>query len=119
MTRPVGILRDPRSRLPNLRSAARRLLAVVATGWLAGLATTGARAEEPIRLTVSGGLAGVSQCIQRERPFRAREIAARSHGRLVASLRPFDAGSPRGADRLQLMRLGVVPLGIPAADRTA
>lgn len=62
-------------------------------------------------MSVVGGLAGVSQYTQLEQPFWQTEIAARSGGRLAATIRPFDASGLRGDDMLQLIRLGVVPFG--------
>ncbi|MFE1597673.1 TRAP transporter substrate-binding protein [Methylobacterium sp. ID0610] len=93
----------------GLRSrAARWLLAALAA---AGAASGPARAEEPVRLRIVGGLAGVRQFTQFEEPFWAREMAARSGGRIEASIHPFDRSGLRGEDMLQLMRLGVVPFG--------
>lgn len=111
--RPV---RDLRSVCADvLASPVRRLRATAVSGLLAGLLAglpvSGARAQEPIRLAVVGGLAGVSQYTQLERPFWQAEIAARSGGRLAATIRPFDASGLRGEDMLQLIRLGVVPFG--------
>ncbi len=91
------------------RTAA-RLAACVASLVLC-LPAPGARAEEPVRLTVVGGLAGVSQYNQLEQPFWQTEIAERTRGRLTASIRPFNESGLRGEDMLQLMRLGVVPFG--------
>ena len=76
-----------------------------------GLASAVVRGEEPLRLQIVGGLGGVSQYTQLERPFWEQEIARRSDGRIVATVRPFDGGGLRGQEMLQLMRLGVVPFG--------
>lgn len=78
---------------------------------LMGLAPAGVHGEEPLRLQVVGGLGGVSQYTQLEQPFWEQEIARRSDGRIVATVRPFDGGGLRGQEMLQLMRLGVVPFG--------
>lgn len=67
--------------------------------------------EDHIRLSIVGGLAGVTQFSKFERPFWEQEIAQRSHGRVTATIRPFDGGGLRGQEMLQLMRLGVVPFG--------
>jgi len=75
------------------------------------LGATGLQAEEPIRLRIVGGLAGVTQYTQLEQPFWQSEIGRRSGGRVVATIRPFDASGLRGQEMLQLMRLGVVPFG--------
>lgn len=74
---------------------------------------TAARAEdgEPIRLQIVGSLAGISQYTDHEEPFWSREIAAMSHGRVVATINPFDRSGLRAQEMLHLMRLGVVPFG--------
>ncbi|MGY2051019.1 TRAP transporter substrate-binding protein [Methylobacterium sp. JK268] len=69
------------------------------------------RAQEPVRLRVVGGLGGIRQFTQFEAPFWELEIAARSGGRIAASIHAFDRSGLRGEDMLQLMRLGVVPFG--------
>jgi len=70
-----------------------------------------ARADEPIRLQIVGGLAGISQYTQLEKPFWLSEIGPRSGGRIAATIHPYDASGLRGQEVLQLMRLGVVPFG--------
>jgi TRAP-type C4-dicarboxylate transport system substrate-binding protein len=104
--RPVRTLR---ARF-GLGRRALRACAAAAAG-LAGLAAAGAQAQEPIRLSVIGGLGGVSQYTQLEKPFWQTEIATRSGGRLAATIRPSDGSGLRGEDMLQLIRLGVVPFG--------
>lgn len=64
-----------------------------------------------VRLSIVGGLAGVSQYTKLEQPFWESEIGQRSGGRIKATIRPLDAGALRGQEMLQLMRLGVVSLG--------
>lgn len=68
-------------------------------------------AEEPIRLQIIGGLAGVTQFTKIEQPFWQSEISALSAGRISATIRPLDAGGLRNQEMLQLMRLGVVSFG--------
>lgn len=70
-----------------------------------------ARAEEPVKLQIIGGLAGVTQYTQIEQPFWQSEIQALSGGRVTATIRPLDAGGLRNQEILQLMRLGVVSFG--------
>lgn len=70
-----------------------------------------AAAPDPVRLSIVGGLAAVTQFTKLEKPFWEKEITERSSGRIVATIRPFDAGGLRGQEMLQLLRLGVVPFG--------
>jgi TRAP-type C4-dicarboxylate transport system substrate-binding protein len=93
------------------------LLTVI--GLLVCIAST--RADEPVRLNVVGGLAGVSQYTKLEEPFWRERIEALSHGRIQATIQPFDRSGFRGEEMLPLMRLGVIPfgtalLGVAAAD---
>lgn len=67
--------------------------------------------DEPIRLQVVGGLAGVTQFTRLEQPFWEREITDLTGGRIIATIKPNDGGGLRGQEMLQLMRLGVVPFG--------
>jgi TRAP-type C4-dicarboxylate transport system substrate-binding protein len=90
-------------------------------GWLvalAGLAAmvlvalgAAARADEPVRLKVVGGLAGVSQYERLEKPFWEHRIEALSGGRIQAEIHAFDRSGLPGQEMLQLMRLGIVPFG--------
>jgi TRAP-type C4-dicarboxylate transport system substrate-binding protein len=68
-------------------------------------------AQPTVRLSIVGGLATVTQFTKFEKPFWEQEITARSNGRIVATIRPFDGGGLRGQEMLQLLRLGVVPYG--------
>lgn len=70
-----------------------------------------AEAQSTVRLSIVGGLAAVTQFTRFEKPFWEQEITARSNGRIVATIRPFDGGGLRGQEMLQLLRLGVVPFG--------
>jgi TRAP-type C4-dicarboxylate transport system substrate-binding protein len=67
--------------------------------------------EQPFRLKVIGGLAGVSQFVRFEEPFWHRRIGELTNGRIAAEISPFDRSGIRGQEMLQLMRLGVVPFG--------
>lgn len=95
----------------QLRKAMSRLS--LAFGLLAlALGPSVVRADEaPVRLAIVGGLAGVSQYTRLEQPFWESEIGRLSQGRITATIRPLDAGALRGQEMLQLMRLGVVPMG--------
>jgi len=68
-------------------------------------------ADSKIRLSIVGGLAGVTQFARFEKPFWETDIGKLSNGRISATIRPFDGGGLRGQEMLQLMRLGVVPFG--------
>jgi TRAP-type C4-dicarboxylate transport system substrate-binding protein len=77
-----------------------------------GLATPAAAQEQaPVRLRVVGGLADVSQYVRYEEPFWRQRITELTNGRVVAEISAFDRAGIRGAEMLQLMRLGVVPFG--------
>lgn len=95
------------------RRCARSVIAtVVAMLAFAGCgAPAEARAEEPVKLRIIGGLAGVTQYTQIEQPFWQSEINTLSGGRVTATIRPLDAGGLRNQEILQLMRLGVVSFG--------
>lgn len=68
-------------------------------------------AAEPTKLTIVGGLSGISQFTRLEKPFWSSEITDRSGGRVQASVHAYDESGFRGQEMLQLMRLGVVPFG--------
>ncbi len=106
MTEPVSSLSGPRF-ARRFRALARALLAA------AGLAVLGlpAAADEPLRLRIVGGLAGINQFTQHEEPFWTKRIGELSGGRIAATIHPFDRSGLRGQDMLQLMKLGVVPFG--------
>jgi TRAP-type C4-dicarboxylate transport system substrate-binding protein len=67
--------------------------------------------DDPIQLKVVGGLAGVSQYQNFERPFWTRQIPQLTNGRVQAEIHPFDRSGLPGQEMLQLMRLGVVSFG--------
>jgi TRAP-type C4-dicarboxylate transport system substrate-binding protein len=76
--------------------------------WLS-CATT--KAGDPLVLRIVGGLPGVTQYTQLEKPFWSAEIERISGGRMAATIQPSDVGIARSADMLKLMRLGTVPFG--------
>jgi TRAP-type C4-dicarboxylate transport system substrate-binding protein len=84
--------------------------ALLAAAGLAALAGPAA-ADEPLRLRIVGGLAGINQFTQHEEPFWTKRIGELSGGRIAATIHPFDRSGLRGQDMLQLMKLGVVPFG--------
>ncbi|HET6183387.1 MAG TPA: TRAP transporter substrate-binding protein [Acetobacteraceae bacterium] len=75
------------------------------------LPVAGAAGDEPIRLKILGGLAGVSQYERLEKPFWEQRIEQLSGGRVQAEIHAFDRSGLPGQEMLQLMRLGVVPFG--------
>lgn len=88
---------------------------------LAGLAflllSAVARAEKPAELLpethlrIVGGLAGVSQYTDYEKPFWSERVAKLSGGRVSAEISAFDRSGIRAQDMLRLLELGVVPFG--------
>jgi len=102
MTKPPTVLR----RFPHW------LLRLACTGLLACLGAGPALAqEEPYKLRIVGGLAGVNQYVRHEEPFWTRELSRLSDGRFSADIVPFDRAGVPGAEMLRLMQLGVVPFG--------
>lgn len=70
------------------------------------------RATEPIiELKIVGGLGEVSQYKRFEEPFWVQEVPRLTRGRVRAEIHPFDRSGLPGQEMLQLMRLGVVPIG--------
>ncbi len=100
-------------RRPPGRPALNRLLAAAAAVLLAaGPSAAAADAEQaPIRLKVAGGLAELGQYVRHEQPFWSRRVPELTRGRVRAEIAPFDRSGIRGQEVLQLVRLGVVPLG--------
>jgi TRAP-type C4-dicarboxylate transport system substrate-binding protein len=80
---------------------------------LAGVlvAAVAAAGDGEVRLRIVGGLAGVAQFEQFEKPFWTRELARLTRGRASAEIVPFDQAGIRGQEMLRLMQLGVVPFG--------
>ena len=67
--------------------------------------------EASVQLKVVGGIAGVSQYKKFEEPFWTQEVPRLTGGRVRAEIHPFDRSGLPGQEMLQLMRLGVVPIG--------
>jgi len=74
------------------------------------LMTSGAVAAElpATHLTVMGSLGGTAQYRDLEEPFWSHQLAADSGGRITADVTPFDQTGLRGAEALQMARLGVI-----------
>lgn len=89
----------------------RRLLPLALAASVLALIPTAVRSSPPILLKVVGGLAAVSQYEGLERPFWKQEIGELSDGRIEAEIHPFDQSGLPGQEMLELMRLGVVPIG--------
>jgi TRAP-type C4-dicarboxylate transport system substrate-binding protein len=70
-----------------------------------------AQVPAPFKLSVVGGLAGLSQYTRWEEPFWSQELARRSGGHFSADIVPFDRAGVPGAEMLRLLQLGVVPFG--------
>jgi TRAP-type C4-dicarboxylate transport system substrate-binding protein len=68
-------------------------------------------AADPLRLRIVGGLAGVAQFEEHEKPFWTQELPRLTGGRATAEIVPFDQAGIRGQEMLRLMQLGVVPFG--------
>lgn len=94
-----------------LQRVARMRALVVTFFSLAWMCASVAAENQPIRLQVVGGLAGVTQFTRLEQPFWEREITERTGGRVIATITPNDGGGLRGQEMLRLMQLGVVPFG--------
>ena len=98
-----------------LRIALRHIFSLTILPILAALSTSVAVAqttpEEPLRLKIVGGLAGVSQYVRYEEPFWRNHLREVSGGRIQAEISPFDRSGIRAQEMLALMRLGVVPFG--------
>ena len=76
-----------------------------------GQAVLAAPPAQDFRLRVVGGLAGVSQYTLHEQRFWAEDLARLSQGRYSASIVPFDQAGVAAQDMLNLVRLGVIPIG--------
>jgi len=112
LLRSIAVSRHPGLAL-EAAAKGRRVFALLA-GLLAGAAVMGgapAKAEEPIRLRVVGGLADVSRYLRYEQPFWRERIASATNGRITAEIAPFDRSGIRGQEMLSLLRLGVVSFG--------
>jgi TRAP-type C4-dicarboxylate transport system substrate-binding protein len=91
----------------RVRLWAGRCCALIALAAAAGSAA----AEGELRLRIVGGLAGVPQFNQFEKPFWSQQLARLTGGRVSAEVVAFDQAGIRGQDMLRLMQLGVVPFG--------
>jgi TRAP-type C4-dicarboxylate transport system substrate-binding protein len=104
----MAVLPATRAKIGHLVVVARCCVAVL---FVAGSLAGAHAADEPIRLTVIGGIAAVSQYAKFERPFWLRDIPRLTNGHITAELHPFDQSDLCGQEMLPLMRLGVVPFG--------
>ncbi|WP_245215238.1 TRAP transporter substrate-binding protein [Pararoseomonas baculiformis] len=98
--------RLPRHARGWLRGAAR-----LAGAALLSLLAAPAMAQEPLRLRVVGGLAGVSQFLRYEEPFWRDRLPGITGGRAVAEVTPSDRSGLKPEDMLQLLQRGTVPFG--------
>jgi TRAP-type C4-dicarboxylate transport system substrate-binding protein len=76
-------------------------------------------AAPELRLRVVGGLAGISQYTRYERRFWAEDLARLSGGRYSASIVPFNEAGLAAQDMLNLVRLGVIPIGTVLLSQAA
>src|SRR3954451_9476422 len=72
-------------------------LVAMVMAWSASIAS----ADEPIHLKIVGGIAGVSQYENFEKPFWDSHIEAMSNGRIQAEIHPFDRSGLQGQEMLQ------------------
>ena len=70
-----------------------------------------AQAQEPARLRVIGGLAGVSQFLRYEEPFWRDRLPEITQGRAVAEITPSDRSGLKPDEMLSLLQRGTVPFG--------
>jgi len=87
------------------------LLAYIVMVWMVCTSVGMAQSVPEVRLRVVGGLAAVSQYTLHEERFWARDLAALSGGRYSASIVPFNRAGVPAQEMLNLIRLGVIPLG--------
>ena len=78
---------------------------------LAAAGPVGAQPQEPVKLRVVGGLAGVNQHTRHEAPFWTTQLQQLSGGKYTAEIVPFDRAGIRGQEVLSLVRLGTLPFG--------
>jgi TRAP-type C4-dicarboxylate transport system substrate-binding protein len=93
-----------------MKFVAIRVLAVIGA-ILAWLPSTRAEELPTSALRVVGGLAGINQFNNLERPFWTRRIAERSGGRITAEIAPFDQSGIRANEMPRLISQGVVSFG--------
>ncbi|MGN6580784.1 MAG: TRAP transporter substrate-binding protein [Bordetella sp.] len=113
---PTDIVAKPASKpykaMRRLFEPRRKAFSFLALAFLMSCAAHArADTQEPIRLQIVGGLAGVTQYTKIEQPFWQSGIEALSDGKISASIRPLNGGGLRSQEILQLMRLGVVTFG--------
>lgn len=97
-----------------------RLCRLLALGLgLSMVSASGAQEAQVVRLRVVGGLAGVSQYTAHEERFWANELARLSKGRYSASIVPFNKAGVPGSEMLNLMKLGVIPMGTALLSQVA
>jgi TRAP-type C4-dicarboxylate transport system substrate-binding protein len=108
MRRPV---RSFPKRPPGLFAAWLLLLLAAVSVQVSTPARAGDDSDPPIRLRVAGGLAALGQYVRFEQPFWSQKVPEITGGRVRAEIAPFDRSNIRGQEMLQLIRLGVVPLG--------
>ena len=96
-----------------------RTLALCLPLLLVGGPAWSASAAPEVRLRVVGGLAGISQYTRHERRFWAEDLARLSGGRYSASIVPFNEAGLPAQDMLNLVRLGVIPIGTVLLSQAA
>jgi TRAP-type C4-dicarboxylate transport system substrate-binding protein len=69
------------------------------------------RPQEPMKLRVVGGLAGLNQYTRNEAPFWSTQLGQLSGGKYTAEIVPFDRAGIRGQELLSMVRLGTIPFG--------
>jgi TRAP-type C4-dicarboxylate transport system substrate-binding protein len=74
-------------------------------------ASARAQPQEPLKLRVVGGLAGLNQYTRNEAPFWTTQLKQLSGGKYTAEIVPFDRAGIRGQELLSMVRLGTVPFG--------
>lgn len=89
-------------------------VAVFVLAIVAALICGSARAQvapAEFKISVVGGLAGVSQYTNYEQPFWTNRIPELTNGRLSAEIQPSDQSGIRGQEMLRLLQLGVIQYG--------
>lgn len=86
-------------------------MAYIVMVWMACTSLGMAQPAPELRLRVVGGLASLSQYTLHEERFWARDLAALSGGKYSASIVPFNQAGVPGQEMLNLVKLGVIPLG--------
>ncbi|RYF59678.1 MAG: ABC transporter substrate-binding protein [Comamonadaceae bacterium] len=95
-----------------------RLCWLLALG-MGAIAPAWADENAVVRLRVVGGLAGVNQYTVHEERFWAKELSRLSNGRYSASIVPFNKAGVPGSEMLNLMKLGVIPMGTALLSQAA